>query len=629
MSSDFRKLQPYREYQRAQQFSRRLLGLRLMLIAAFVGYGLVFWYLQIVQGPEYQRRAEENRLRRRVEAPLRGVVRDRFGEILVSNRPSFSVFLDRQRTDDPRLTTLRLCRFLGLEPERLLERLEKSRSQPKFLPVRLLPDVGLELAARIQAHQPEFPGVDVLVESKRHYALGAAAAHVVGYVSEADQGELRARPELLPGDRVGRIGVERAFDGVLRGEPGLVLEEVNARGRSLDEVAVERSARHGPPLQLTLDASMQRDVAELFAGRAGAAVFLDPASGAIRALYSGPSYDPNLFAGRLPAEVWESLREDPLRPLQNRALAGTYSPGSTFKIVVAAAALEEGVATPDEKIFCGGIKRFYGQPRHCHKAGGHGKVALKTAIEKSCNIYFYTVGQKLELPKIHDWATRFGLGVPTGLELTAEATGLVPSNEWKLRTRGEPWYPGETISVAIGQGPLHVTPMQMAMAAAVVANGGSRVQPFLRTRDALQFRPTPIGLSPETVVALQEAMEAVVDTGTARRSKLKGIRFAGKTGTAQVVALDAEEDPGDHAWFIGFGPLPEPTLAWAVIVEHGGHGGESAAPIASEVLQRAVHRDMGLVVPGLQGPPPQPPQQTRLDRGGPEGRDGENDALGG
>jgi penicillin-binding protein 2 len=594
MSTDFRNLKPYRDYQRAQMLARRLLALQLLVIVGFVLYGLVFWYLQVVQGPEYRRRAEENRLRRRVETPLRGLVRDRHGEIMVSNRPSFSVFLDRQRARDPRLTVMRLCTFLEIPAEPLLERLERGASRPRFLPLRLLPDVGLELAARIEAHRPEFPGIDVAQESKRFYPLGASAAHVVGYISEADEGEVSQREDVLPGDRVGRIGVERAFDEMLRGQPGLVLEEVNAQGRSLAEVATERRARHGPPLRTTLDAEMQRDLAELFDGRAGAAVFLDPRSGALRALYSGPSYDPNLFSGRLTAEVWNSLRDDPRRPLQNRALAGTYSPGSTFKIMVAAAALEEGVVTPEDEIFCGGIKRFYGQPRHCHRRGGHGKVALRTAIEKSCNIYFYTVGQQLELPPIRRMAESFGLGRPTGLALTAEATGLVPSNEWKLRSQGEPWYPGETISVAIGQGPLHVTPMQMAVASAVIANGGYRVQPFVRTRDALRFQREPVGLSPETVAGLTEAMAKVVESGTARRSKLEGIPFAGKTGTAQVVALDAEEDPGDHAWFIGFGPLPDPTLAWAVLVEHGGHGGESAAPIAAEVLRRAVEREAGL-----------------------------------
>jgi penicillin-binding protein 2 len=455
--------------------------------------------------------------------------------------------------------------------------------------------VGLELAARIEAHRPEFPGIDVAQESKRFYPLGAAAAHVVGYISEADEEEVSQREDVLPGDRVGRIGVERAFDDVLRGQPGLILEEVNAQGRSLAEVATERRARHGPPLRTTLDAEMQRDLKDLFDGRAGAAVFIDPRSGALRGLYSGPSYDPNLFSGRLPAQVWSSLRDDPERPLQNRALAGTYSPGSTFKIVVAAAALEDEVIDPDEEIFCGGVKRFYGHPRHCHRRGGHGKVPLRTAIEKSCNIYFYTVGQQLELPPIRTMAEQFGLGRPTGLALTAEASGLVPSNDWKLRSQGEPWYPGETISVAIGQGPLHVTPMQMAVLSAAVANGGYRVHPFVRSRDALRFQRQPVGLSPETVAALTDAMTAVVESGTARRSQLEGIPFAGKTGTAQVVALDAEEDPGDHAWFIGFGPLPEPRLAWAVLVEHGGHGGESAAPIAAEILRRAVERDAGMM----------------------------------
>ncbi len=592
MRVDYRSLKPYRDHQASLVMARRLLVLRLALVFGFLLYVGIFGYLQVVKGPEYRRMAEENRLRRRVERPVRGVIRDDVGGLLVSNRPSFSVYLDRQRTRDERGEIEKLARFLGEDPAPMLEQLDRRRRQPRFLPIPLLPDIGFETAARLAAHRPELPAIDVVSEAKRHYPLGAAAAHVIGYVAEATQQEVRDREDLLPGDRVGRTGVEASYDEDLRGEHGRLLEEVNARGRALRTVATERAARHGPALGVTLDGAMQRDLHEAFAGRAGAAVFLDPQTGALRGLYSGPSYDPNVFAGRLSAATWRSLSEDPRRPLQNRALAGIYSPGSTFKIIMAAAALQEGQLAPGEKIFCGGVKKYYGDKRHCHRRWGHGKIGLSEALERSCNIFFYEIGQRLGIERIEHWARAFGLGQTYGLGLGTESSGLVPSNAWKLRTRGEPWYPGETISVSIGQGPLHVTPLQMAVAAAVVANGGKRVQPFVRPRDAGTHAPIDIGLDPETLAAVGRGLVLVVhgEGGTAGAARVLGVKLAGKTGTAQVVALDAENDPGDHALFVGYGPVEAPELAWAVVVEHAGHGGESAAPIVSTVVGRYLER---------------------------------------
>ncbi len=608
MRLDYRHLKPYRDYQYSRMLGRRLLVLKVLIIAGFVLYGGVFWYLQVVQGGEYRRKAEDNRLRQQIQRPVRGPIRDNHGALLATNRPSFSVRLDRQRCEDPLAVIDALSDRLGVDPGPIRELYERQKERPRFLPVLLMPDVGLETAARIEAQSLELPAVDVVVEAKRYYPLGAAAAHVLGYTGEATRDEVRrGAPNLLPGDRVGRIGVERAWDDFLRGRHGLVLEEVNASGRPLMVVAAKRPVRHGQTLTTTLDAAMQADLARAFGDHAGAAVFLDPRSGAVRALYSAPSYDPNLFAGRVSSATWKALREDPSRPLQNRAVAGVYSPGSTFKLIVAAAALEEGVLEPGEEIFCGGQARFYGQVRHCHRRWGHGKIGLQEAIERSCNIFFYTLGQRLGIEAIEKWSRRFGLGSATGLDLGGEVSGLVPSNEWKMRTRGEPWFPGETISVAIGQGPLNVTPIQLAVQAAVIANGGLRVRPFLRQREGAA--PEPIGLSPEVIRELTRAMVAVVqgEGGTAHKARIPGVVLAGKTGTAQVVALDAENDPGDHALFIGFGPLPDPELAWAVIVEHGGHGGELSAPIVREVVRGYLERQGRLA--------PTAPRQVARRRG--------------
>ncbi|UCF68011.1 MAG: penicillin-binding protein 2, partial [Acidobacteriota bacterium] len=423
MQIDFRALKPFRDYQRSLMLVRRLLVLRVLIIGGFVLLGGIFWYLQIAHGPEYRRKAEENRLRRRIERPVRGLLLDASGEILATNRPSFAVYLDRQRTDAPREAIRELAELLDDAPEPLIERFEQERDQPRFMPIRLLEDVGLETAARIEAHRPELPAIDVGVEARRHYPLGGAAAHAIGYTSEVTRGELE-RDGLLPGDRVGRTGAEASYDGDLRGEPGLMLEEVNARGRPLRAVATVRPTRHGRPLKTTFDAALQKDLADAFAGRGGAAVFIDPASGALRAIYSGPSFDPNLFAGRLSSREWRVLSEDPRRALQNRALASGYSPGSTFKLLMAAAAAEEEVIGPGETVYCGGSAVFYGRRFHCHRRWGHGHVGLVEAITRSCNVFFYTVGDRLGIERIAKWARRFGLGRPTKLGLAGEIAGL-------------------------------------------------------------------------------------------------------------------------------------------------------------------------------------------------------------
>jgi penicillin-binding protein 2 len=583
---DFRQLKPYRDYQLTRQLTVRLTALRVIVALGFVLYVGIFWFLQVVQGQEYRLQAEENRLRRIVERPVRGQIRDMNGTILATNRPSFAVYIDRERTDDPAGDIRQLARFLGEPADEMLDRLERARGAPRFLPVMLKPDVGIEIAARVSAHRPELPAIDVEMVPKRHYRFGAAAAHVLGYLSESSQQEVRERG-LLPGDLVGQTGIERSYDESLRGERGVVLEEVNASGRPLKMVRRMTPTRHGRSLRFTLDGDIQQILHEAYDGRPGAAVFLDPWTGAIRALYSGPSFDPNLFSGRLSPEQWSALVGDPARPLQNRALRSVYSPGSTYKVVMAAAALEEGVLEADERVFCGGSKVFYGHVRHCHFRGGHGWVGLEEALTRSCNVFFYTIGQRLGIEKIADWSHRFGLGSPSGVPLAGEAAGLVPTDAWKRRSQGQPWYPGETISVAIGQGPLLVTPLQVAIVAATVANGGARVQPHLLEGWGEQRPPMPIDLHETTLSRLRAAMTAVVesDRGTARRARVEGIEVAGKTGTAQVVALDAEDDPGDHAWFMGFGPVANPQLAFAIIVEHGGHGGATAAPIAARVLE--------------------------------------------
>ncbi|MBP7148660.1 MAG: penicillin-binding protein 2 [Acidobacteria bacterium] len=588
---DFRNLKPFRDYQRSLMLARRLTLVRVMVIALFVLQVGVFGYLQLAHGARFRTMAEDNRLHRKIERPLRGILLDESGRVLVTNRPSFSVYLDRERTERPEQDVQELARLLASDPEPLLARLRRARNQPRFMPVLLMPDVELDIASRVEAHRPELHAIDVAMEARRHYPLGPCAAHAIGYLSEATDEELDSTRELYMGDRVGRTGAERVFDDLLRGQAGILLEEVNARGRSLGVAATLRPTRLGRSVRMTIDGSMQRDLEEAFEGRGGAAVFLDPATGGVRALYSAPAFDPNVFSGHLKASTWNELVNDPEKPLQNRALLSAYSPGSTFKVVMACAAQEEGVVDDATRISCGGSKAFYGRTFMCWRKGGHGSMDVREAVTQSCNVFFYTVGQRLGIEAIAKWGTRFGLGQVTALPLK-QTPGIMPSDAWKRKVRGEKWYPGETISVAIGQGLVQATPIQMAVVAAAIANGGYRVHPHLGERPGEVPSPELIGLSPHTVQNVREAMINVVmsDRGTARRARVPGITVAGKTGTAQTIGREAGKDKEDNAWFIGFAPAENPKLAWAIIVEAGGHGGEAAAPIAGLALQRYFER---------------------------------------
>jgi penicillin-binding protein 2 len=443
--------------------------------------------------------------------------------------------------------------------------------------------------------------VRVVVEHRRLYEGGTAAAHLIGYVGEISVRQLQSG-ELNParsGDVVGKSGLERAFQQELAGEPGVRLSAVNASGREIDELPGGTPPRSGAEIRLTVDLALQQTLVKAFDERVGSAVFLDPQSGDILALSSFPDFDPNLFAGRFTREDWERLARDPDHPLQNRAARSQYSAGSTFKLVVAAAALEVGGLDPSRRIFCPGHATFYKRKRRCHFEGGHGWVNLHQALLHSCNVYFYHLGKELGIEPLASYARKLGLGQATGAGLTGEEAGLVPDEAWSRKVRGTPWYPGETISVSIGQGPLLVTPLQMAALAGALGSGGFVP---LRLVHSIDGRPwlgdrsvRPLDLQPRTLDILRRAARGVVQQdGTGRQARLRRhpeIEVAGKTGTVQVVkasagvdSLELPEDLRDHSWFVGYAPADRPTIAFAVFVEHGGHGGDQAAPIARDVL---------------------------------------------
>ena len=590
---DYRERWELKDYLIGRTLTRRIVLFQIALSALTLGFLLGFWYLQGVKGDEYARLAENNRLRRIAMPPMRGVILDRRDEVIAATRPSLSLVLVRERAQDPRPQLERLAPILGVPVEELLERLRRMRSRPLYEPLVLKEDVGLEHLARIESRRELFPSVEVQQKARRSYPHGDHFAHALGYVGEVNDAELAQAEavQLQLGDIVGKSGIERSYDDPLRGERGWRVVSVNNLGRRMGDPRIDREPRHGETLRLTLDHEMQAALREGLGQEAGAGVFLDPHTGDVLALVSTPTFDANMFADGISRSDWRTITEDPRRPLHDRAIASFYAPGSTFKVLMAIAGLETGTVTPQDTVHCSGSARVYGHTRLCWKKGGHGTVDLRRALAQSCNVYFYLLGQRMGIDPITDWGSRFGLGAPTGLDVPGEARGILPSRDWKQQQYGEPWFPGDTISVAIGQGLLAVTPMQMAvMVSGVAADGKVPVPRLVRGDEPPAGRDT--GVRAATLRIVRAALRDAVAAGTGRRGDIEGIGVAGKTGTAQVfkhsAGIDADELPKaerDHAWFMGFAPADEPRVAFAVVVEHGGHGGSTAAPIARRVLE--------------------------------------------
>lgn len=578
---------------------------RVRVLSGVLALGLLvvlagFWSVQIASGEQYLSLAENNRLRRQEVDALRGVVVDRQGRILVENVPSYNLLIHPPRTSSPEASTVFASGILGAEAGDLLALFERGRKVSLFEPVLLAENLSLEEVARFGVAGFEHPEFEIQVRHLRLYRHGPQTAHVLGYLAEVTERELAdAELPYRSGDQVGRRGIERTYDRHLRGKNGERVVVVDSRGRLVEEFQ-ERPAQEGHSLRLTLDLELQQEATEQLRDKVGAVVALDPRDGAVRAMVSSPSYDPNLFSRRLKSDEWRALVEAPNDPLQNRAVQNTYSPGSPFKIIMAAAGLQEGFVTPHDTVWCGGSAKFYDRRFRCWKRSGHGRVNLREALKKSCDIYFYDLGQRLGVERIAKYSRLFGLGRPTGIDLAGEKSGIVPDLEWSNRVRGTAWYPGETISVAIGQGPLLSTPLQVAVATAVVANRGQRIVPHLRKGQGQPAEPIP-ELQRAVIEEIRQALWAVVNEpqGTGSQARVPGLAVAGKTGTVQVVAqrtwVDSDTLPAhqrDHAWFTSFAPANDPQLVVAVFVEHGGKGSEAAAPIARALYETYFKADL-------------------------------------
>jgi len=583
----------------------RVLGVAIAAVLGLIAGG--FWYVQVVRGGHYAELAENNRLRQLTVRAPRGLVYDRHGSTLVENVPSYTLLLDRSRSADLDASLAFAAAVLERPRERLAEEVGRAHAVPSFEPIPVARNLTLAQVARLSAAGWEHPELEIEVSPLRFYRHGRQTAHLLGYIGEVGETALAAADgRLRPGDRVGKDGVERTYDPALRGVDGERVVVVDSRGRTLEEHR-RVPAQPGRRLELTLDLPLQQTAERLLRDRVGAVVALDPADGAVRALVSSPAYDPNAFARGLEPEQWQELLADPGDPLQNRALANAYSPGSVFKIVMATAGLAEGVIDADRRVYCSGATTIYGRSFACGRRGGHGRVDLRQAIERSCNVYFYHLGQTLGIERIARWARAFGLGEPTGIDLAGERPGLVPDPAWSRAARGHPWYPGETISVAIGQGPVLVTPIQLARLTAAVANGGRLVTPHLVDDPGRAAPARELPLAPGLLAPVHAGLTDVVNggQGTAQWSaKSDLVRIAGKTGTVQVVGRagadgrERSEELENHAWFVSFAPAEAPELVVVVFVEHGGGGSRSAAPIARALYEEYFSRHPDPAVAG-------------------------------
>ena len=578
-----------------------VMSLIILLVLCVLGVRL--WQLQIVDGSRLRTLSEKNRLRFERLQPMRGLMHDRTGQVVVDNRPSFDVLIVPADAQEMPLLLHTLARYLPDVKELWKGNLPRNPRRPSYEDIVVARDVSWETLVAIEAHQMDLPGVRVEVSSKRYYPAKSVAAHLLGYVGEVNNTEMEQFAGYRLGDLVGKVGLEKAWEEALRGHSGGQQIEIDASGRKL-RVLDEVRAQPGRNLVLTLDLELQEEAERALEEVEGALVVLSVHTGEVLVMVNRPAFNPNLFARGIRRSEWRQLLENPLRPLTNRVIQGQYPPGSTFKPIIAAAALAEGVITPETQFRCQGGLLFGGRMFGCWKRSGHGGVDLKQALAQSCDVYFYHIGQRLGIQKIAEYARRFGLGRDIHIAFGPAASGIIPDAVWKRDRFGTPWYAGETLSVVIGQGYVTATPLQMAVAIAAIANGGTVYRPvFVKQvigadNTILHTYPseivTQVDIRAEHLQAVREGMWEVVHgkAGTGEKARLIDIEVAGKTGTAQVIsgARGSEDDAPrrlrDHAWFVAFAPASDPEVVVVCLIEHAGKGGGAvAAPVVRLVLE--------------------------------------------
>lgn len=568
-----------------------------VLIATMIVLCVRLWHLQIMQGNEMRRQSEMNRIRvKKVLAP-RGVIFDRMGRILADTRPSFNLYITPEDIRDFNETVDGLAQVVGINRDDIIDRLKGASGFPPSFPVKIKDDISADELAKVEANRVYLPGVTIQIEPKRNYPYGKMMAHMLGYVSEISGEELKKKEYATysPGDYIGKYGLERMYETYLRGIDGEKRVEVDAMGREVRTLDM-KDPIPGNNMYLNINLDVQMVVEKGLEGKRGGCIAVEPKTGAVVALASRPAFDPNKFASGITKQDWQAIALDKTHPLQNRVLQGRYPPGSTFKILTALKALEDGLINANTSFLCRGGFPFGNRVFKCWKKGGHGAVSVHRAIVESCDVFFYNVGLKLGVDRIHDFGTAVGLGKLTGIDLPNEVRGLMPSSEWKKKTYGVPWYEGETVSVAIGQGAVWLTPVQLVQLASFVANEGVTFQPQIvqkivgnEGKDLKRFEPVvaaDIKMKKDVFRIVKEGMQGVVNepSGTAYGSRVQNVHMSGKTGTAQSTPVQGK-DLGDHAWFIAYAPSEDPSIAIAVLIEYGGHGSSAAAPLAKAISE--------------------------------------------
>ena len=583
----------------------------ILVVVSFLCLWMRIWYLQILKWQYLTGLSENNRVRMVTLPASRGMIKDRNGETLVSIRPAFNLYLTPEDARNLDSSLDKLAQRISLDREKLKKKISQTKS---FKEVLIKGDIPREEVAFVEENNMSLPGIRIRAEPLRNYVFNNLASHTLGYLGEISKASLERLkdPAYRQGDFVGKNGLENIYESLLRGKKGYKEVEVDVSGRELKTLR-KQPPESGNNLILTLDVKIQEELEKLMTETAeqnmnGSVVVMKVQTGEIIAITSKPSFDPNKFAAGISPKNWRDLVTDEWHPLQNRSIHGQYPPGSTYKIVTAIAGLGEGVIKPDTSIFCPGHFKLGRGRYRCWKKSGHGFMNLHDALVQSCDVYFYTIGHRLGIDTIAKYAKRFGLGRSTRLGLSQEKKGLVPTTQWKLLNKKEPWQLGETISASIGQGFNLVTPIQQVIMMAAVANRGILLKPYLVKRIEgpegqlrQEFFPEiigQIGVDPDHLEQVRMALRDVVNgtRGTGKKSRLKNIIVSGKTGTAQVVRMKSNEELEkgeaipvkyrDHAWFVAFAPYEKPVLAVAIIVEHGGHGGATAGPIAGKIFKK-------------------------------------------
>ncbi len=595
--------------QRMEDFKGRYRYFVAFAAIAFFAILVSLWYFQVIRGGDFRQMSTNNCIRIRENPAARGMISDHKGRPLAHNRPSFEVYLVPEDLKENPEVLVKVGRMLNMNQEEVQERLQTQKKRTPFKPVKIKSDIEWNELARLETNRVHLPGLFVDVRPRRAYHYGSLASHLIGYLGEVDENELRqskGSPYRM-GAMIGKYGVEYQWETYLRGVDGGRQIEVDALGREIKHLRSVDSFP-GNNLILTIDFDLQKVAEEAFQEKTGALIAMDPKSGRILAMVSKPSFDPDVFARNISPEEWKSLIENPFSPLQNKGIQGQYPPGSVFKIITAIAGLETGAITPNTPLTCRGIYPYGNRDFRCWRPEGHGTISLHRAIVESCDIYFYQVGLKVGVDAIAHYAQEFGLGSSTKIALPHEKSGTVPTTSWKKRRLGAPWYSGETLSFSVGQGYINTTPLQLLVLISAVANGGRLYLPQVveRVEDVYGnlMREYPVtemervDISEKTLHIIQEALMGAVNDphGTGWACVLKHAKAAGKTGTAQVIKMAADFKKGDmekmplklrdHAWFVAYAPFEDPVISVVVLVEHGGYGGAAAAPIAKKVIEK-------------------------------------------